>query len=602
MRKRLLGVLATALFVAAACQGAASTAPSAAPSAAPTVAPTAVITPPPLPDLTKTNYAPEAVGHTGGTLVMGIAGEPTSIWYGVYDNFANNVDAFGHSLWGLWNNTADFKYYGQLAADVPTTSNGEVKVNGDKMDVTINMRPGAQWSDGQPINCDDVIFMWKFIMDPAQTGLTAGTEGWSDIGSIDGAGTSTCVVHFNKIYEKYLGLWNQLTPKHYVETVPVKDANTKLYTQADVTKAVWSGPYMPTLWAAAQEIDYVPNAKFWSTIKNATAPFDKVVLKFYSDTDAEIAGFKNGEIDLGLEFNQNHLAAMSGIDPAQIDKTTGVTYEQHTWNLANLTTKFGDAGAKAMMEALHYAYDKDAINARVLGGTVYPSCNFTLNVTWFFADIPCYAHDAAKAESILTAAGFTKGADGILALNGNKAEFKACMRADRQYRIDTMTLVASQLQPLGIKLDITPVPPGNVFAGWSNTAADTPCNTTHGNFDVVEFAWLATPDPASISTLYASQYNPSTSADHSGQNYGRVANPDLDKLLNEIVTTVDLQVIKDDMAKIQAFYIDPANAFPEIALYNWTTVLIKSPKLHNVSNNSSSATQTWNLEDVWKDQ
>jgi peptide/nickel transport system substrate-binding protein len=259
-----------------------------------------------------------------------------------------------------------------------------------------------------------------------------------------------------------------------------------------------------------------------------------------------------------------------------------------------------DAGAKAMMEALHYAYDKDAINARILGGAVTPSCSFTVNVTWFYADIPCYAHDADKAASILAAAGFTKDADGVLTLNGNKAEFLACMRADRQYRSDTMTLLASQLQPLGIKLNVSPTTPATLFKGWELIEADAPCNLTHGNFDVGEFAWVATPDPVSVYTLYHSQYNPDN-GDHSGQNYIRVNNPDLDTMLDTIKSTVDLQVIKDTMAEIEALYVDPANAFPEVALYNWTTVLIKSPKLHNISNNSTAATQTWNIEDVWRE-
>jgi hypothetical protein len=55
------------------------------------------------------------------------------------------------------------------------------------------------------------------------------------------------------------------------------------------------------------------------------------------------------------------------------------------------------------------------------------------------------------------------------------------------------------------------------------------------------------------------------------------------------------------MSTIQKLYADPANAFPEIALYNWTTVMLKSPKLHNVANNGSASVQTWNLEDWWRD-
>ena len=185
-------------------------------------------------------------------------------------------------------------------------------------------------------------------------------------------------------------------------------------------------------------------------------------------------------------------------------------------------------------------------------------------------------------------------------MNGNKADFQACARADRQYRLDTLNLVASQLKPLGIKLTVKGVPPANVFGGWT-IDANTPCNTTHGNFDVVEFAWVSTPDPVSIYLLYISTADP-TQGDHSGQNYIRVNNPDLDTLLKEIKSTVDLQKIKDDMSKIQALYVDPANAFPEIALYNWTTVMLKSPKMHNIANNGSATVQTWNLEDWWRDQ
>jgi ABC-type transport system substrate-binding protein len=327
-----------------------------------------------------------------------------------------------------------------------------------------------------------------------------------------------------------------------------------------------------------------------------------VTMKLYADTDTEIAGFANGEIDAGLEFNQNQVAAMASLDQASVDKVLGPTYEQHSWNMASLTKKFGDKGAKALVEALHYAYDKDAINTTITGGAVTPSCNQIYPEAWFADNsITCYPHDAAKAAQILADAGFTKGSDGLLTLNGNKAEFLACARADRQYRLDTLNLVGSQLQPLGIKLDVKGVPAATVFAGWGVIAADTPCNTTHGNFDVVEFAWVATPDPGSLYGLYLSTKDP-TQGDHSGQNYIRVNIPVVDQDLTTVQTSLDTTKIKSAMSDFQKNYVDPANAFPEIALYNWTTVMLKSPKLHNVANNGSASVQTWNLEDWWKDQ
>jgi ABC-type transport system substrate-binding protein len=611
MRNRLFSVVAAGVILVAGCSPASSPTPAAStPATQPSTPPasTAAGSPAPstaaIPDITATKYKAEAVGNKGGNLVIGISGDPSSIWTNIYDTFANDQEAFGPAFWGLWQNTNDLKYYPQLTTEVPTVGNGDVKVNGDKMDITIKMIDGAQWSDGQPINCDDVIYMWHWQLDKAQgdLGNVQGTTGYEDIDTIDGAGTTTCTVHFKKIYEPYLGLWQPLLPAHYLKTVAVADVTKKLYVDTKLTDGVYSGPYIPTAWSHDAQINYVPNAKFWSTIKKSDAPFDSVTMKFYADTDTEIAGFANNEIDAGLEFNQNNVAAMASLDQASVDKVLGPTYEQHSWNQASLTKKFGEAGAKAMITAIHYAIDKDAINTTITGGAVTPSCNLVYPDAWFAdSSITCYKTDAAKAAQVLTDAGFTKGSDGTLELNGTKADFLGCARADRQYRVDTLNLVASQLKPLGINLTVKAVPPATVFAGWSQIAADTPCNTTHGNFDVVEFAWVGTPDPVSIYGLYLSTKDPSL-GDHSGQNYIRVKNPDLDTLLNTIQTTVDLTKIGSAMSTIQKLYADPANAFPEIALYNWTTVMLKSPKLHNVANNGSSSVQTWNIEDWWRDK
>jgi ABC-type transport system substrate-binding protein len=626
MRNRLVVLLAAGAIVVSACGASATPAPTTAPTAAPPASLPPSVAPSPsaagVPDLVTTNYKPEAVGNTGGKLVYSTSGEPNSIWYGIYDNFAADVEAFGPSLWSLWSNTADFKYYGQLATNVPTTTNGGVTVNGDKMDVKIDLIPGAQWSDGQPITCQDLVDEWHWFMSKDQVGNIQGITGWEDITGVDGGTGTSCVAHFSKLYEQYLSLWTPLLPGHYINSTTVAKAQDDLYTHGkaeDVAKGVYSGPYIPTAWVAGSEIDYVPNPKFWDTIKKSTvgagstkAPFDSVVFKFYSDPQAEIAGFVQKEADVAIEFNHNHLALIkaANVPDSQVDTIDGVTYEHNSWNFKSLTDKYGADGAKALMTALHYAYNKDEINQRVLGGSATPSCSFVSPLAWFYHDVPCYTYDVAKANSILDAAGFTKGSDGMRVAPagsptaGKPLDLVACTRADRQYRVDTLRLVSSQLEAVGIKLNLDHVAadPSVLFSGWSGpdaAPADAPCNLTRGNFDVTEFAWVSTPDPMGIYGIYLSSKDPSL-GDHSGSNYIRVNNPDLDNMLNESLRSVDLKVVGDDMAKIQDLYVNPDNAFPEIALYNWRTVLLKADNMHNVVNNSTAVTQTWNIEDWWR--
>jgi len=621
MRNRLLGLLAIGAIVASACSSSTATpttVPTTGPATQPPVAtaatsPTLAVSPTPAgpPDLTTTTYKPEAVGKTGGKLVLGEWQEPVTIWSGEYDNSATDVEAFGISLWGLWNATADYKYYGQLASNVPLVSNGGVVINGTNMDVTINLRPGAKWSDGVPITCDDLAYQVQWQMDKGQVGNVQGQIGWQNVSGVDGGTGTNCVAHYTKIpaggttavYEGYLSMWTPLLPKHYLQTVSVANATTQLYTQAAPQKGVYSGPYMPTKWAAGAEIDYVPNPQFWSTIKKTTAPFDSVVFKYYSDATAMKAGFKNGETDVAMNLNQTDIPTFStlGINTASIDSINGTTYEQHSWNYADLTKKFGADGAKALMTAVHYAYNKDDIIQRITGGTVSAICDFNSPLVWYYKDETCPAYDVAKANSILDAAGFTKGNDGIrVAPNGTRVELIGCTSKSRPYRGNTMILVASYLKQIGILLDTNQVPTTpDLFGGWTDQGSDVPCNTTHGNFDVAEFAWVSGIDPIGIYPLYYSTYDPSQ-GDHSGVNYIRVNIPALDAALNALSTTTDPVKIVAAEATIQDLYVDPANAFPEIPLYAWKTVELKGTTMHNVVNNATSATNTWNIEDWWR--
>jgi peptide/nickel transport system substrate-binding protein len=583
MLKRLIGFFTIAVLVASACTSSSAT--------------------PGKPDITKTEYKAEAVGHTGGTLVLGEWQEPVTAWWNEYDNSATDVEAFGPSLWSLWSATSDYKWYGQLATNVPTVDNGGVVMNGEGMDVTIKMREGAMWSDGEPITCDDLAYQVTWQMDPAQVGNIQGTLGWEFITGVDGGTGTTCVAHFSKVFEAYLGMWAPLLPAHYLKTSSVADAANNLYQAGSLNTAVWSGPYMPTTWTAGAQINYVPNTQFWTTIKKTTAPFDQVIFKYYSDAATMIAGYQNGEVDVAMNLNHNDMAALGNIPEAEVDGINGTTYEQHSWNYESLTNKFGADGAKALMDALHYAYDKDEIIARITGGYVESTCNFNSPLTWWYKDLKCVKTDVAKANQILDDAGFTTGSDGIRsAPNGTKVELLGCTSASRPYRIDTLNLTATQLQKIGVKLTVMPVPStgGGMFAGWQETPADTPCNIVHGNFDVAEFAWVAGIDPDGIYLLYHSKYNPSQ-GQHNGNNYIRVNIPALDTALDTMNETVDITKIKNAMATIQDLYVDPANAFPEIPLYFWRTVILTAPKMHNVVNNATSATNTWNIEDWWRE-
>ncbi|MGZ3586622.1 MAG: ABC transporter substrate-binding protein [Candidatus Limnocylindrales bacterium] len=596
------------MFVAAACGTGATGTPGSTESTGPTTAPTsAPPTASPI-DITKTAYAPTApTGTTGGTLVLAEWQSPDSIntYYG--SAFTNNESFGAMSFDGMIGVTNDLGYYPDLVKEVPTTDNGDVVVNGATMDITLKMKDGMQWSDGSPINCDDLIGTWKWIMDKDNTGLAAGTVGWADITGIDGTGTTTCVVHFGKIYEGYLTLFSPVLPAKYIATVPVKDAVSKLYPLAHPEQGVYSGPYMPTEYKADASITFVPNPKY-ATIGltagkaiAAHAPYlDKVIFKLYGDAESMEKGFTAGEVDVAMDLNDADIPNLTSVPDNEKVIHQSLTYEHHDFNNKSLKEKYAD-DYTTIIKAVKLATDREAIAAGPLQGNVTVINNNISSLVWYYKDEDGSTKaDPVAAEKLLTDAGWAKGSDGYLAKAGKTLELQYCT-STRQVRVDTLTLVASQLKAIGVKADVTAVPANpNLFGGWNSVPADTKCNLSHGNYDVAEFAYIQPLDPLSGYFNYHSSQIPDP-APHNGSNTTRIALPAQDTAFDTVKNNVDLTKIKDAMATLQDIYASDQNTF-ELALYARKDVWLVNPKIQNFVGHPSTASSQWNIADWWLQQ
>lgn len=598
MRRRLVTLLATAAIVGSACAGTSSTTPPAGQSTPPAQ------TPAPTPststsgvDLVEKAYQPTPATNTGGTIVLSESQFPDGL-VGYYTQAVTSWEAIYPAFDGLTRIANDFKWYPDLAKTVPLTSNGGVVVNGDKMDVKWELKDGMKWSNGDPINCDDVIATWKWIMDPAQAGLVGGVIGWEDIGSIDGAGTTTCTVHFNKIYEGYLGLMDPILPAKYLAKYSVADAAKKLYPMANPTDGVYSGPYIPTEIRTDAQITYAANPN-WQTISGHAPYLDKVIFKYYGDIDAQIAGYKANEYDVGFGFSQGEMPSLQGLD--KVVSLDALQYELNELNNKTLTEKFGADSLGAIKQAIALSYNKSEITDRILGGVVQPSYNYLSPLLWYYKDEPKTAQDFAKANELLDAAGWTtKGSDGIRTkdVNGKtvKLELLGCTTT-KTSRVDTLKLVASWLKNIGIQLDVSPVPASpDFFGSWNETTPTTKCNTTRGNFDLAEFAWSYSPDPLNSYNVYHSSGIPENNPNHSGQNTTRVSIPALDAAFDKLKTTVDPDQMKQVMYEIQDIYTQNQ---VEIPLFNWKEAWLVNPKLENIAMNPTQYSGVWNIGDWW---
>ena len=598
MRKRLFSVLTVAALVATACSSTSSspTAPAATQAPA-TNAAVATVAPSPTPvtvDITGTTYKAQDAATKGGNVVLAEWQFPDTV-NPYFAQAETDIEVSGSMFDNLINVTPDLKYAPNLASNVPTVDNGGVKLVGSGMDVTWTLKPGMKWSDGSAISCADLVGTWKWVMDPANTGLAGGTIGWEDITGIDGGTGTDCIMHFGKVYEGYLSLVAPLLPAAYLATVPIKDAPTKLYPLDNLASGVYSGSYIPVSLKTDAQITLKPSPN-WQTIGGHAPYLASVIWKYYGGADTMIAGWKAGEFDLGQDLNDADIPALASIDPAQVVAHDSLTYELNQFNNARLKTTYG-TDSTTIIKAVKLATDRKAIAAGPLAGNVTVSNNFVSPLTWYNKDVGGSTDaDPATASTLLANAGWTKGADGYLAKAGKTLELSYCTTT-RQVRQDTLKLIASQLKAIGIKVDVNAKPAGDVFGGWNDTKADTLCNLQHGNFDVAEFAYVSPLDPLGGYNVYHSSGIPDV-APHNGQNTARINLPALDTAYDTVKSSVDFVKVRDAMFAVQDIYGSDQNTY-ELPLYYRKDVWLVSPKLHNFTGNPTTSSGEWNIGDWW---
>jgi peptide/nickel transport system substrate-binding protein len=605
MRKPLIGLFASTMIVFGACQGAATPSPSQAStppaSTAPAGSPTGSATASAdagVPDLTHSAYKPDA-GQDGGTIIIGDWQEANQFnpFYAGQVTEANVLSATTASLVLLTN---DYKYAPDLAKDIPTTANGGVKVPGDAgdaMTVTWTLRDGLKWSDGQPLTCDDFKYAHEWVLDKDNTGI--GTlSSYQAVSKVDCTSDTVMVEHFPKIFEGYITLEVAPMPRHYLKDFTIKDQVAgKGFRASEVSKMPVSGAFKFDTVTAGSELRLVKNPNYTSPWTNKPAHLDTLVWKWYGSADAMIAGFKANEVDFATDLQDSDIPKVQDLGD-QVSAVPALLYEflRPNWSAdqcsKNPTVQDRGTGCPmadpAMRQAISFAIDKNEINTRLLSSTVQIANTNISPGAWFFADQPPATYDAAKAMSILDAAGWVPGPDGIRVKGGLRAKIELCTTT-RQVREDTLALIASKLKDVGIEGVPNAVDASNIFADYNTATTETPCALSRSNFDLAEHAFSSSIDPlGNFFSYHSSQFEPK------GVNDAQVKDTGIDTALDAVQNNVDFKVIKDAMAEFQRIYVEKT---VEIPLYYRKNVDLVGPKLGNFFANPTQAGPTWNAVD-----
>ena len=511
---------------------------------------------------------PAATGPVkGGTLTIGYEQEPQ-----ILNSFITGGDMMAtkdvesNVLLGLIRIKPDFTYEPMLAESIPDVANGGVTEN--PFTVTWKLKKNLMWSDGTPITADDVKFTYDTIMNPKWQILTK--AGYEQISKAEVIDPQTIKFTFKTPYGPYRELFSasyMILPKHALEG---QDFNKVM----NDTIPAASGPFMFKEWKKGDHITLVRNDKYAGTPAN----LDTVVFKWVPDTNTEVAQLKTGEVDaVNPSPDPALIAQLKTAGTVQADP--GTLWEHLAFNMTK-----PDVSDLKVRQAIAYTIDRQKIVDEVMLGQVKPLQSIFVpeQTAEYSPDWAGYTPDKAKAQALLTSAGYKMGADGFFAKNGQKLTLEMKTTAGNTGRAKMFQIIQAQLKDVGIDTKLV-FEEANTFFGSS---------TPNGKFQVAEWCWLASPDP-SVKTLFSAEQLPPL-----GQNYYRYKNADVTKWINEADNSVDMAKRADLSKQISK---QMAADLPVIPLYQRLSILATKDYVHEAKNNATLEGAFWNLSDWWMD-
>jgi peptide/nickel transport system substrate-binding protein len=370
---------------------------------------------------------------------------------------------------------------GLLATDYP-------RISADRLTYTFELRAGARFSDGHPLDVEDVLFSMKVIQNPRVLAphLRNYYAAVQDA-RIDGDRRITFACdrpYF--LNDLILGSFAVL-PRHYydpeglLEPVPLRSLIDGSWEQGPHAERVrrfaeefnqgynrrilGSGPYRivdPERDVVTQQkVVLTRDPRYWGAGVPglpAAGSVDQLVYKVISNQDAAFIELTNGNLDVyalqplafkerswSADFNRRFLKA--------VQYASGYVYIG--WN--NAHPLFGD---RRVRQAMTHLADREGMVASLLfglGETVEsPIHKFRPE---YDQDLQPYAYDPARAIALLEEAGWSDtDGDGALdrVIDGQRVpfEFEILVNAGNQIRKDVALVMQRELQEVGIRCQV----------------------------------------------------------------------------------------------------------------------------------------------------
>ena len=418
----------------------------------------------------------------------------------------------------------------------------------------------AYWHDKEPVNgrqvtAEDVVAtMERIIKLPGHQAALL-----SEVESIVAKDPQTVVFSLKQPFAPFLNFM----ANHFLWILPKEAADGKVDLATD---AIGTGPFILEKWVDNVQATYQKNPNYFEEGK----PYlDEVIYKVVPDQGTSIAAFRTGQADTMSALSPEEIGQLQKTNPdITVFEALFATQEQLYMNMER--EPFTDLRVR---KAISMAVDRQSMVDAIYGGgetsgPVNPSLgDWALPIE---EREELLAYNPEEAKKLLKEAGYPSGFDTTMIVTNGYGE----------QLVRVAQWVAEDLRNIGINVELEIVEYAAYFSErWPNVDYD---------MGIGYQTYFQEPDEWLRTQLHTD----------GARNWYNISDPELDKMLDEQRTILDLEERKEFVYEIQRYVLE--NLVNPIPL---TTYYTKTPRQPYVRGSYPHASYGYGyLKDVWLDK
>lgn len=432
----------------------------------------------------------------------------------------------------------------------------------DPVTYIFHLRHGVKFQDGRVFTSADAKFTFESIMNG--TVKTAKRGSFRMVASIEAPDEYTLVFHLKEPYASFL--WDLTRPG--VGIVPA-GSGTEMSRHP-----IGTGPFRFVSMITDDEIvlarneDYYGNAPADSAHIHAAgaagasgaansasgSPIERIRFRIVPDALTRALELRKGSAD-------GEVNSLTPDMVRSLSKEPGLELtDQPGTVLAYIAINFNDPilAHREVRQALAYATDRETLIKYLFRGEARPASSLLPPNHWAYEpNVTQYKYDPARAEQLLDAAGFRRGADGV--------RFHITLKTSTEESTRLLAeALADEWRRVGIALDLRSLEFTTFYSDIS-----------HGSFQLYTYRWIGgNNDPDIFDYVFNSAKMPPN-----GANRGHYHNPMVDELLDRELVEMDQAKRKVILSNIQKIVAEDE---PYINLWYMDNESIHSARLKNV--------------------